>query len=334
MGYFHRIVMSTIKQTLNIFLKKIKEIISSSRGKDSFLFLSFLGISYVFWLMLTLNNEIQEDFDVPFEITNVPDSVTMIDNLPSKINVSVREKGSSLIRYRWGNVPKLKVRFKDFSSEGKFILGKSEIDSKLRSYFGGNTQIISFSPDSIKTTYTSQKGRKVKLRINADVSSNFQYIINGAITADTDSVLIFASEKYPNDIDCVETLPIVKHELKDSFTIVVDVKKISGIRIIPDKVTVTIPVEPLISKKRNIAIKAVNVPASTRLITFPSSVEIDYLVPMSMYHSETEDINISVDYMATKNGEKKLPIILSNMPDIFHNISISPDSVEYIIEQL
>lgn len=334
MGYFHKKVMSTLKHTGILIFRKIKELISSSKGKDTFLFLSFLCVSYVFWLMLTLNNEIQEDFDIPFEITNVPDSVTMIDNIPTKINVSVREKGSSLIRYKWGNIPSLKVRFKDFSYGSRFILGKSEIDSKLRSYFGGNAQIVSFSPDSIKTAFTTQKGRKVKLQINANVSSNFQYIINGEITSNTDSVLIYTSDKHPQDIDYVETVPIIEHELKDSLSVIVEIKKLPGVRIIPDKVIVTIPVEPLISKKEKLTVNAINVPASTSLITFPSSIEIDYLIPMSLYNSDNNDIKASVDFTAAKTGEKKLPVIISNIPETFHNISIKPDSVEYIIEQL
>lgn len=326
--------MSSLKHTGSLISRKLKELISSSRGKDTFLFLSFLCVSYVFWLMLTLNNEIQEDFDVPFEITNVPDSVTMIDNIPTKINVSVREKGSSLIRYKWGNIPALKVRFKDFSYGNRFFLGKSEIDSKLRSYFGGNTQIVSFSPDSIKTSFTTHKGRKVKLQINANVSSNFQYIINGKIKSNIDSVLIYTSDENPNNIDYVETVPIIEHELKDSLSVTAEIKKLSGVRIIPDKVIITIPVEPLISKKQNIIVDAINVPTSTSLITFPSSIEIDYLIPMSLYNSENDGIKVFVDFSSIQKGEKKLPIIISNIPETFHNVSIKPDSVEYIIEQL
>ena len=44
--------------------------VTSSRGREVGLFLLFLAISYIFWLLLTLNNESQDDIDVPIAIVN------------------------------------------------------------------------------------------------------------------------------------------------------------------------------------------------------------------------------------------------------------------------
>ena len=54
-----------------------------------------------------------------------------------------------------------------------------------------------------------------------------------------------------------------------------------GMRIIPDRVIVTVPVEPLIVKKKKVRIDVTGLPDGVGLITFPSVAEVSYLVPMS-----------------------------------------------------
>lgn len=113
----------------------------------------------------------------------------------------------------------------------------------------------------------------------------------------------------------------------------VRVKPIAGVRIIPDVVTVTVPVEPLISKKRKISIEVTNRPDDRNLITFPSKIEISYLVPMSAYNDDYP-VKAYVDYRQARSSVKKLPVTLSALPSVYHNLSFAPDSVEYIIESV
>lgn len=103
---------------IRYYLGKLHLMITSARGKEVLLFLLFLLISYVFWLLLTLNNEMQEDLDVPVVVTDVPDSVTLISDIPPVIKVSVRDKGSVLMRYKWGSSKVMKINWKDYK-QGK-----------------------------------------------------------------------------------------------------------------------------------------------------------------------------------------------------------------------
>ena len=93
-------LLRTYHEKVKYIFRRIYDALSSARGKEVLLFMLFLLISYVFWLLLTLNNEVQEDMDVPVELVDVPDSVTIITDVPQVIKVSVRDKGSSLMKYR------------------------------------------------------------------------------------------------------------------------------------------------------------------------------------------------------------------------------------------
>ena len=104
-------------------------------------------------------------------------------------------------------------------------------------------------------------------------------------------------------------------------------------RAIPDSVNVTIPIEPLISKKRMANIEAINVPEGYRLITFPSNIELNYLIPKSLFNNENQLIRAIVDYNDIKSNTNKVPLKLIDIPTNYRGVTINADSVEYVIEK-
>ncbi len=313
-------------------LSRIDNVIHSAKGKEILIFILFVCVSFIFWLLLTLNNEVQEDLEVKIELVDIPDSVTILNDIPPIINVSVRDKGTSLIKYVWGNIPNMKIRFSDYiNNENRLTMGEADIDSRLRTFFGNNSQIISSKPDSINVYYTTLPGRKLKIDIDADLRPALQYVINGEITSNADSVTIYSTSDLPLSVTSVKTVPIVRSTLKDTTYIDAKIIPIPGTRIIPDRITLCVPVEPLIAKKRSIQIEIINTPANTELITFPSNVDISYLIPMSLYNNDDIELKAYADYNNIIGS--KIPISLSEVPDYYDSPVLSLESVEYIIEQ-
>ncbi len=65
----------------------------------------------------------------------------------------------------------------------------------------------------------------------------------------------------------------------------------------------------------------------------PSKVEVSYLVPMSEFNSEPYVLKAYVDYNEARHARNgKLKVTMSLMPELYRNASMTPDSVEYIIE--
>ena len=291
----------------------------------------FVAVAFVFWVLMSLDTEVQRDFEVPMEVTEVPDSVTLIGQLPPTLAVSVKGKDSQLLRFMWGKMSPVKFKWADNASDGNMKLPGARLDSRLREYFGTGVEIVSCRPDSLRIPYTTQPGVKVKLLVQADIHPNLQYIVSGAPYANVDSVTLYSVNGIPHSLKVVSTEPIVKSDLKDTTRYEVKVKPIAGVRIIPDKVTVTVPVEPLIARKRMAVIEAQGVPEGKNLVTFPSKVEVSYLVPMSAYNDEYP-LKAFVEYNDVKKPGNKIPVTLSMLPSIYHSVSFSPESVEYIIE--
>lgn len=323
-----------IAAQIKVLFNRLHQLVTSARGKEVLLFLLFLLISYIFWLLLTLNNEMQEDLDVPVAITDVPDSVTLISELPPAVKVSVRDKGSVLLRYKWGSSKVMKINWKDYTeTNNKLLLNKADLAARLRDYFGGGSQIVTIIPDSIRINYTTSPGRRVVVRVNADIHPAMGYIVNGPIRSNVDSVWLYSVNDLPHSLTSVETVPVVRGGLNDTTYIEARIDPIPGVRIIPDHVRLAIPVEPLIARKQKAPIVVKNLSESMSMITFPSSVEVSYLVPMSSYNSEPYEVNAYVDYNdLSRCTGGKLPVTLSLLPDLYHNTEMSPDSVEYIVE--
>ena len=291
-----------MKDKVRYIIQRVSTALRSSRGKDVLTYLMFVAVAFVFWVFMSLDTEMQRDFDVPVEISEIPDSVTLIGQPPASLAVSVKGKDSHLIRFLWGKMSPVKFKCADNASDG-----------------------------SLRIPYTSQPGVRVKLIVQTDIHPNLQYIVSGTPYADVDSVTLYSVNDIPHSLKMVSTEPIVKSGLKDTARYEVKVKPIAGVRIVPDKVTVTVPVEPLIARKRMAVIEPQGVPAGKHLVTFPSKVEVSYLVPMSAYNDEYP-LKAFVEYADVKNPGNKIPVTLSMIPSIYHSVSFSPESVEYIIE--
>lgn len=311
--------------------EKVTAALHSSRGQNVLLYLLFVAVAFVFWVFLSLDTEVQRDFEVPVELQDVPDSVTVIGHVPEALGVSVKGKDSQLLRFLWGKMSPVRLKWQDNVEGDALVLNRQKLDSKMREYFGNGVQIVSCRPDSLRLPFTAQPGVRVKLMVQADIRPNLQYILSGPITADVDSVTLYSVADIPHSLRLVSTEPLVKSNLKDTMRYEVKVKPIAGVRIIPDVVTVTVPVEPLIARKRSVPIVVDNLPEGTNLLTFPSKAEISYLVPMSAYNDDYP-VKAYVDFRSARPSRKKLPVSLSTIPSVYHNVSFSPDSVNYIIE--
>ena len=93
----------------NIYYK-IKEGLRTTKGRNILTFFIFLAISTVFWFLLALNDDIQKDYNIPVLLDGFPEDVTLLSGYDPTLSVTVKDKGSSLMRFEWGNQPTMKLR--------------------------------------------------------------------------------------------------------------------------------------------------------------------------------------------------------------------------------
>lgn len=318
-----------VNKTLYTFKRRL----GTAQGKKLLQFSMFIVISFIFWASLTLNETFIYDVKYPVKITNKPDSITIISEIPNSVKVTIKAKGFHYIKSLLKSLPTIDIDFNKYKTKNRISLGNIEMQELARNMFGSNSIATSFSPDSINLYYTDKPGKSVKLNIVSEAITDNQYIINGTIQSDYKNVLLYSLDNIPSKVTEVETAPIKCDGLKSTTTFKTKVIAPKGMRAIPDSVNVTIPVEPLISKKRIANVEVINIPDDTRLITFPSQIEINYLIPKSLFNNENKFIRITVDYNDIKPNSNKLPIKLIDVPSNYRGATAITDSVEYIIEK-
>ena len=312
--------------------EKWRQLKGTSTFHDFVLFLIFVAISALFWVILALNDSAQDSFNVKISIVNCPDSVTFISDVPEKMHVTVRDKGTTLWRNHYRH-PSINVNFEEYASKGMLRYSRNDILTSLKSAFGSSSQIISMSLDSITLDYTMSKGKRVPVVIRENVMAASGSVIEGVLRAKPSNVLVYGEQSVIDTIHKVVTDLITLKELTETTVVDVSLQKIKGARIMPSVISVTVPVEPLVRKEALITITPVNVPTGESLLLFPSKVPVEYYVAMSRLGDDDDpNIELLVDYHDIKSMHNdKLRVSVVSYPERLQNLSLKNDSVEFTI---
>lgn len=320
---------------IKTYLRKFRKDLRSTTGRNILTFLVFMLISTIFWFLMALNDEVQKDYRIPVKLENFPANLTIISGNIEELNVTVKDKGSTLARFAWGATPQLRLKYEDFTkvADNHLLLNEQQLNSAIRSIYGTGASIIGIKPDSLYFYYTTLPGIPVKVRLDAEISTLPQYESFGPARLSQDSVLLYSNAKERVRISEIPTVPVNLTHLSDTTVIEARLMVPEGMRAVPSTITVTFPVEPLVSKTRELPIEAINVPKGIRLITFPAVTEVTYLLPKSTYSAPTTSIKAIVDYNSITPGAKSIPVNITGVPSYCHSASLSVTSVEYLIEK-
>lgn len=316
-----------LKQRLRDFIT------AAGKFKSLWQYLMFVLLAGIFWLIMALNDEVQSDFSVKVEISGVPDSVTFITDPPTTINVTVRAKGSTLLRRKFMETPTISIPFSEYSSHNKLSVSPSALMSRMRAVFGAGASISITSTDSIGVAYTTSPGKLVPIKVDADVAAALGKVINGHPKLNVREARIYSVKDIIDTMMYVVTMPIIRRNLSEPLKIHVDIKPIKGVRIEPSSVEVTIPVEPLENRKTFVPVTPVGVPPGESIALFPQKVEVSYLVPMSMSEElPASAFRVIANYDDIAPGSSAMvKVMIDKVPAGVENASLQVDSIEYTI---
>lgn len=329
-------IKKSISERAREVVKALMRTMRSEKSKQLLIFLLFVAISAMFWILQSLNNKEEVAVNIPLNYTNVPRNIIFTNNPQQYVPVVVRDKGLNLINYSLNRVRPINVDFEKYDKEhGRMVINHSQLLSIVHGSMSSSAELVSMHADSILITFAERRGDMIRVRLDSDITPAHNFIQTHEAYVSPNTVRIYADSSIIKGLDFVETEPLVLSDLRDTTVMTVKIKPIEGVKIVPDAVTVTIPVEELIIKKMTLPISTVNFPDYISVITFPAAAEVSCFVPLSMFPEvDTSDFRIVVDYMQlNKKRTNKLPLNLKRFPNYVRNIDIVPDSIEYILEE-
>lgn len=314
---------------------KIKTYWNNVRAKDGFrkflTFMIFVVVAALFWFILALNDNQQENLAVKVNIVNVPDSVTFITDAPKEMHVIVRDKGTNLWRYGIFSHPAVEFNFKEHSHDGVFTIRRGELNAGLKKTLGQSATLVSVSIDSIQAFYTTSPGKRVPVSVKTELTAAVGKVIIGKPQVIPGAVLVYGNRDALDTILRVETEKVRGENLEESKTFNAKLKKIPGVKIDPSTVEVKVKVDQLVRKQVRVNIQIDNMPDDTDLLLFPTQANVEYYVPMSKFGDIDEKIEVRVDYRDLDGSNEKLPLHLGRHNPQLENIRLLDDGVEYTI---
>ena len=306
-------------------------------NKQFLVFLFFLALSSAFWVFQALNETYEEDFLVPIELRNLPDNVVITTDLPEAFHVTMRDKGIILANYRFGKaLQPVVIDFNTYSNaNGHVSIPVAELIKQVAVQLAPSTQMISIKPDTLEFFYNYGECKKVPVVVQGNIRTGRLFSLSGT-TMEMDSVTVYASKEILDTITGAYTRQFNLSNLTDTTSVRAELLKVRGAKFEPNQVGIRFCVDRLVEKTVQVPVQQVNFPASKQLRTFPATVSVTFQVGMGLYRKVTsENFVLVVNYEdLLKNKSNKCHLSLKTVPTGVSHVRISPQDVEYIIEEI
>lgn len=279
---------------------------------------------------MSLDEDVQKDVVCRVRYVNVPDSVTFISQPPSEISVSVRSRGTQLLKYEFGSHPVIDVDYRYFTRGNSLIVPRTEIRAMLQRELGSAPTILAMDINSIGSRFTTRPGSRYPVSVDATVTTEINCRQVKPVVSLTDSVLVYSVKPLKSTLKAISTEPLAFYDVDRSFVRRVRLVAPAGCRVVPDSVEVRVDVQPMLSRSREVVIRPINVPKNLTLVPIPRKVRVDYLVSADN-PNVVPKLDVVADFSTLPRdlSSSRIRIRLVNpSPDVH----LSVDSVEYLVE--
>ena len=329
--------MKNIKKTFLNIGDQIKDFLLKPKSREFFVFLFFYVIASGFWFLQTMNEEYESDFTIPIRLKELPDNIVMTNEPVTHLVVRVKDKGTVLLNYKLGRMfYPVYIDFSEFKKpkNNQIKLATSTLDDDVATKFNVSSKIISIKPDTLEYIYSKGKAKKVPVRFKGKIEAGQQYLITCTVFR-PDSVSVYAPSSLLKDIHVAYTEEIDLVNIKDSISMPLSFAYRKGVKYVPDKVELNLPVDIITEKTVQVPLRGVDFPEDKILRTFPSVVEVTFQIGTRAFNTITaDDFSIDISYKdLMKIGDETYPIKITRMPSSIKRVRVWPNPVDFLIEK-
>lgn len=315
----------------------VRNFLRINNSREFLIFLFFLFMSFVFWYLMTMSGEYEMKYSPKLKLKNVPKEMMVIEPLPERLDVVLKDKGDKLVEYRArGKFKELVVDYKQYPNVmGRTVIYGKELEKLVGQYLSSSTQIVSLSLDTLQYYIASAHGKKVPVLVNGHIEADVQYGINH-VTVFPDSVTVYAPSAYLDSLSAVYTPYVQYVGLTDSVDQVLALGGgLRGIKYEPSEVMLGVSVSPYVTKTLEIPITGYLFPYGNSLKTFPSKAKVIFRVSLEDYAMITEkDFALQVHYTHIQNNSSgKVELRPTVLSDKVFDVKVEPSEVDYLLEQ-
>ncbi|MDD2634418.1 MAG: hypothetical protein PHW82_02850 [Bacteroidales bacterium] len=332
--------MSDTQKSKNNIIRFLKK---NLRNRNILVFLVFFIIAAFLWFLNAINKEYTTDLSLPYKIENLPQNMSLAEDTDDELLINLSGHGYNLLREEIERIKlpliidikskksPIKIYNNPNNSTQSFILTK-DLYKRVKKRFGDNIHLVKISPDTLFLSVTQTYSKKLKVTPKITYAIEKDYIINGDIVTKPDSITVYG------DKSIIDTLNAIYTESTQLGTIgkykihQLNIKPINNIRYSKTRVLIDIPLEKYTETYLRIPVQAINCPDNLKIRLLPSTVDVSFKVPLSIYEEITiNDFTAIVDFNDIQNQEAEVKVNCAK-PELIIT-AVSPISVKTLPTQ-
>ncbi|MDR1119698.1 MAG: YbbR-like domain-containing protein [Dysgonamonadaceae bacterium] len=317
---------------------KIETFFHEETWKEVLLFLLFLALSLGFWLMQSVQQTDELSVKIPLHYTHLPGNIAVSSTLPTAIEVSVQGAGRALLKYALlRQQPPIQIDLQQLNpKEQHYTISSEYIATECLKRLPTSAKMISCSPSAIVIDYTLLKQKKVPVWLNGKIEPASGYMLTKHIVFEPSEVTVYGTQERLDSIHGVFTEKKSWSNLNSNKKIRMKLQAVTGVRLNTNAVNMLLSVEEYTEKSFEVPVTGKDFPANCRLRTFPATIRISCLLPLSKYSAiRPGDFEASVFYGdIVKNESPTVSVVITQKPEVPDNYQYEPKRVEYLIEQI
>ena len=148
-------------------------------------------------------------------------------------------------------------------------------------------------------------------------------------------VTIYANKHLLDSIQWLTTTPLTIKNVGDTIMQTIDVQRIRGVKIVPERIKMSIYPDILTEESIEVPITAINMPTGKVLRTFPSKVKVNFTIGVSRFRKlRADQFIVTADYEdIMAHPAEKCNIRIKKYPTDVARPTLEIQQVDYLIEQ-
>ena len=318
-------------------LNSIRHFLFGKANREFLTFLFFLAVAGIFWLLTTLNENFEQEVKVPVRFINLPEGVVITQGDEDTLRATVRDKGISLITYLYDrNRQPIDIDFNRYAQTGgKGTVPTADLLRLINATLPASAQAVSVKPESKTFYYNNGESYTVPVEYVGQVEPDMPYFISN-VSYTPERITIYPWQDNSDSIWKAYTEPVKLSGFSDSLSVRVKLRKMEGVKMVPDEVTIHFQTDMLTEVTiDNVPVQGINMPEGKRLRTFPAKVSVSFVTGMKNYQAiEPNDFLIVADYEEfSGDTASKCNIYLRKQPADIQRVRLATEQVDYLIEE-
>ncbi len=325
---------SSVGEFFSLILSRLKK---REVKQQIFVFFVCFFISLIIWLFIKLSYNYTTTISYPVRFTNLSKDMGLMNKLPKKLDLVVRDKGTQLLKHKFSGFSNeividasqiaIKKTAHGYSSTflSKHFLNKIAYQTKF------DKHLIAVKPDSIILSYEKYVSKKVPITSLISYKIPEEFWLSKPVEIQPKTVNLHA---FQSVIDTIKTIYTEKKnlgEIKSLFhqKIALQLPENVKCEIEPDSIEIDISSKRFTEKEIQIPIEVKSTLAE-KIKVFPSKVTVTFLVSFDDYANIKMDM-FSAMITVKHKAEKSIPVKLVDYPNFIKLKNIEPQEVEIMI---